>query len=135
MALEDPFIGSGWSFPPRFDRATAAVGMAGGRAEIEQALRVIFTTRLGERIMRPDFGAGLDEEMFEALGTARLARIEDMARTAVLFHEPRIDLDDLSVTADFGGRLTLTLAYRVRGTNSRFNMVHPLYEPEGGDAG
>ncbi|MCA8884268.1 MAG: GPW/gp25 family protein [Rhodobacteraceae bacterium] len=136
MALEDPFIGRGWAFPPSFDAARASAVMAEGIADIEQSLRIIFSTALGERLMRPDFGAALDGELFAAMNTTRLAWIEQMARDAILFHEPRIDAEDISVAFDApAGRLDLTVVYRVRGVNSRFNMVLPYYLPEAGNAG
>lgn len=136
MALEDPFIGRGWAFPPAFDAATGSAVLAEGVAEIEQSLRILFTTRLGERIMRPDFGCGMQDELFEAMGSARLAWIEQTVRSAILYHEPRIDADEITVTPDpLEGRLLIAIGYRVRGTNSRFNMVWPYELAGGGDGG
>lgn len=136
MALEDPFIGRGWAFPPAFDAASGSAVLAEGRAEIEQSLAILFSTRLGERIMRPDYGCGMDGEVFEAMGSARLAWIEEAVRMAILYHEPRIDADEVSVTADAPeGRLLIAVGYRVRGTNSRFNMVWPYYQSGGADGG
>lgn len=136
MAVEDPFIGQGWAFPPRFDAARGSVELASGIADIEQSLRIIFSTVLGERLMRPDFGASLDNELFAAMNTTRLAWIEQMARDAILFHEPRIDAEEITVEFDSpAGRLDLSITYRVRGVNSRFNMVLPYYLPEGSDDG
>ena len=51
MAIEDAFIGTGWSFPPAFDKATASVELRTGIADVEESLRIIFTTQLGERVM------------------------------------------------------------------------------------
>jgi len=102
--------------------------MAEARDEIEQSLRVIFSTALGERLMRPDFGAGLDGEVFAPMNATRLAFIEERVRDAILFHEHRIDADSVRVTADQpAGRLLIEIGYRVRGANSRFNMVFPYY--------
>lgn len=132
MAVEDPFLGQGWSFPPAFDAATGSVTRATGQEEIRQSLQILFSTRLGERIMRPDFGAALDREVFAAMNTTRLNWIEQMVRDAILFHEPRIDADEITVTFDAPeGRLLIAIGYRVRGVNSRFNMVLPYYLPEG----
>lgn len=134
MALEDPFIGRGWAFPPAFDRATAGAIMAEGVIDIEQSLQILFTTELGERIMRPDFGASLSAQAFEVMNTSRLSWIETLVKTAILLHEPRIDADAVTVLPDhLEGRLLMTIGYRVRGANSRFNFVYPLYVRGGAD--
>lgn len=133
MALEDPFIGRGWAFPPAFDRASAGAVMTEGVTDIEQSLIVLFTTRLGERIMRPDYGASLEEQAFEVMNASRLSWIEAQVRHAILLHEPRIDADEIGVDFDpLEGRLMINIGYRVRGANSRFNFVYPWYL-RGGD--
>jgi phage baseplate assembly protein W len=136
MALEDPFIGRGWAFPPAFDRATASVVMAEGAAEIEQSLAILFTTALGERIMRPDFGAAMANQVAEPMTTSRLTWLEEMVRTAILLNEPRIDADAVRVLhLPLEGRLEFHIGYRVGGANSRFNMVYPWYLTDGGPQG
>lgn len=128
MAIEDPFIGTGWSFPPSFDRNTAGVVMNSGIQDIEESLRIIFSTRLGERIMNPQFGCALDDHVFESMNASRLSYIENLIRTAIIYHEPRIDADQIAVEPDHqGGRLLIGIGYKVRGSNSRFNFVYPYY--------
>lgn len=128
MALEDPFIGRGWAFPPAFDRPSAGAVLAEGVTDIEQSLRILFTTRLGERIMRPDYGASLDDQAFEVMNTSRLSWIEALVKNAILLHEPRIDADQVTVEPDpTEGRLLVAISYKVRGANSRFNFVYPWY--------
>ena len=131
MAIEDRFIGRGWSFPPAFDKAAAGVTMSSGIQDIEESLRIIFTTILGERIMNPLFGCSLDDNVFEVMNTSRIAYIENQIRTAIIYHEPRIDADQVTVDFDqLEGRLTIGAGYRVRGSNSRFNFVYPYYVRE-----
>jgi uncharacterized protein len=128
MALEDPFIGRGWTFPPAFDQATASVVMATGTLDIEQSLAILFSTALGERIMRPDFGASMADQVMEPMTTSRLTWLEEMVKTAILLHEPRIDADAVrAVHLPLEGRVEFHIGYRVRGANSRFNMVYPWY--------
>jgi hypothetical protein len=131
MAIEDRFIGRGWSFPPAFDKAAAGVTMSTGIQDIEESLRIIFTTILGERIMNPLFGCSLDDSVFEVMNTSRIAYIENQIRTAIIYHEPRIDADQVTVDSDqLEGRLTIGVGYKVRGSNSRFNFVYPYYVRE-----
>lgn len=126
MAVEDPFIGQGWSFPPRF--AAGEVEVTGGRQSIIESLRVIVSTGLGERLMRPDFGCAMDGEVFGLMNTSRITWIENVVRQAILLHEPRIDARKVSVSSDGPeGKLMIEVDYEVRGTNSRFNVVFPYY--------
>lgn len=132
MALEDPFIGSGWSFPPAFDKNAASVSMSSGIRDIEESLRIIFSTALGERIMNPLFGCALDSSVFEVMNASRIAWLENLIRTAIIYHEARIDADQITVEPDpLAGRLLIAIGYKVRGSNSRFNFVYPYYLNEG----
>ena len=131
MALEDNFIGTGWSFPPAFDPASGGVEMRTGIADIEESLRIIFTTRLGERVMQPQFGAALDQHLFDPMNSSRLSYLEDQIKRAILYHEPRIDAENISVAPDEAeGLLMISIGYKVRGANSRFNFVYPYYLEE-----
>ena len=58
------FLGLGWAFPLGFD-ASGSVGLAALEQDVRQAIRIILGTTPGERVMRPDFGAGLDDFLFE----------------------------------------------------------------------
>ena len=128
MGIEDPFIGSGWRFPPAFDKPSASVLMSSGIRDIEESLRIIFTTTLGERIMRPGFGCSLEDQVFEVMNTSRIAWLENLVRNAIIHHESRIDADQVTVAPDHNqGVLLIGVAYRVRGANSRFNFVYPYY--------
>src|SRR5687767_1107362 len=100
MGIEDAFIGTGWSFPPAFDRAAAGVEMRRGIQDIEESLRILFTTRLGERIMNPFYGCSLDDTLFEPMNQSRISYLENLIRTAIVYHEPRIDADAVTVEAD-----------------------------------
>jgi phage baseplate assembly protein W len=132
MAIEDPFIGTGWGFPPAFDATAAGVEMSSGIGDIEESLRIIFTTALGERIMNPLFGCALDDSVFEAMNTSRISYLENLIRTAIIYHEPRIDADQVTIEPDQNaGILLIGVAYKVRGANSRFNFVYPYYLAEG----
>ncbi len=56
-----------------------------------------------------------------------------MIRTAILYHEPRIDVEkiDISQGDDLSGELLVAIDYKIRATNSRTNMVYPFYKQEG----
>ena len=59
----------------------------------------------------------------------------ELIETAILYHEPRIDVIkiDISETEPLEGKLIISIDYKVRATNSRRNMVFPFYKEEGSD--
>jgi phage baseplate assembly protein W len=122
------FLGNGWSFPPAFIKASAGVAMTSGVLDIERSLQIIFTTALGERIMQPTFGCSLEDALFEPMNSSRITYTENLIRTAILFHEPRIDADTIAIRPDQPeGVFWVEIGYVVRGSNSRFNFVFPFY--------
>ncbi len=128
MAVEDRFIGTGWGFPPTFENG--AVEMTQGIQNIRESLRIILTTTLGERLMRPDFGCRIKEEVFGPMNSTRLTMIETVIRRAVLLHEPRVEAKRVAVEArQPEGILEISLEYEIRGAKSRFSLVLP-YELE-----
>lgn len=131
------FLGRGWSFPPTFDRAVRGVRMLEHEADIVSSLELLLSTATGERVMVPQYGCNLDELMFESLDTRMRTLMADKVEAAILYHEPRIELERvwLAEEADslLGGRVMIEITYRVKTTNSRFNIVYPYYRDEGTD--
>jgi phage baseplate assembly protein W len=126
------FLGVGWAFPPRLE-PDGRVAEAVHEEDVRQAVAIILGTAPGERVMRPDFGAGLDRFVFEPIDTATLARVQTRVREALVTWEPRIDVQDVQVTtrADQPSTLLVELTYRVRATNTLENLVYPFYLEEG----
>lgn len=127
------FLGRGWGFPPEFNRASRSVGMLENEEDIESSLNILLSTRLGERIMLPDYGCNLDEMVFEAMNLTMRTYIKDLIEHAILYHETRIELEKLEIDTEreVEGLLLIIIDYRVRTTNSRFNFVYPYYKNEG----
>lgn len=130
---ETAFLGTGWSFPPTFSRATASVVMVSDDVDIRQSLWVLFSTALGERIMLPTYGSQLWQMVFQAVNTTFKTQLADFVREAVLYWEPRIDVERIEVTpaAQEPGLVFVTLDYVIRKTNARNNLVYPFYVQEG----
>lgn len=126
-------LGTGWGFPPQFTRHAKQPHMVSADDDIEQALKILFSTVPGERVMQPDFGCGLKTLVFENISESTITQIKEIVRLAILFHEPRIDLEaiDVVIEDEPGGIIEIELSYTVRGTNSRRNMVYPFYYLEG----
>jgi phage baseplate assembly protein W len=126
------FLGRGWAYPVGVGWDDE-VALADGRADIEQAIRIILATEPGERVMRPDFGAGLRRLLFEPINTATLSLAEHQVRHALVTWEPRIDVRDVTVTAAdaASGRLLISIGYTIRATNTFYNLVYPFALQEG----
>jgi len=57
----------------------------------------------------------------------------DLIKTAILYHEPRIDAKKIQIDPadELNGVLLINIDYIIRSTNSRRNMVYPFYKEEG----
>jgi uncharacterized protein len=135
MEIIESFLGTGWSFPPRFDKAAKSVRTVSDEQDIRESLEILLSTRPGERIMLPEYGCPTEELLFGAVDLTFVTSLRDTIRNAILLYEPRIDLIDVLVDTDSlaEGRISILLDYRIRATNSRMNMVYPFYRIEGND--
>ncbi len=133
--MHSEFIGRGWSFPPAFNRSTGKVEMLEQEADIVSSLEILLSTRPGERVMLPQYGCNLDELLFENLDTRMKTLMADKVESAILYHEPRIELETvrLDESREHEGVVLIEIIYRVKSTNSRFNFVYPYYRLEGTD--
>ena len=109
--------------------------MSSDEKDIAESLHVLLSTRPGERIMVPGYGCSLESLLFESINLTLTTQITELIRTAILYYEPRIDLENVTLNQDYvlDGRIDIILDYRIRTTNSRQNMVYPFYRLEGND--
>ena len=133
MDSEHAFLGRGWGFPTEFQRETRTVKMLQDEEDIESSLHILLSTRLGERIMVPDYGCNLDELLFKPMNLTLKTYVIDLIKKAILYHEPRIDVNKIAIDPinEIEGELLIGIDYTIRSTNSRRNMVFPFYKTEG----
>lgn len=133
MGIDKSFLGTGWSFPPEFNKAAKDVKTVSEEDDILESLYILLSTSPGERIMQPTYGCGLRSMMFENITESTITEIKDIIERAILFFEPRITLNSIEIdTGEMNkGLLKIVLKYTVRTTNSRSNMVYPFYFQEG----
>ena len=128
------WLGRGWAYPVAIDPSTGGIAAAEYEVDIRQSILIILGTAPGERVMRPDFGCGIHDLVFEAIDTALLTRIQSSVMSSLVKYEARIEV--LAITVDpllaADGLLTIQLEYRVRRTNQKDNLVYPFYFREGG---
>ncbi|MGZ8157296.1 MAG: GPW/gp25 family protein [Methylobacter sp.] len=123
------FLGKGWGFPPAFSQNGRDVLQVSEHQDIQQSLLILLNTAQGERIMREDFGCDLQRFMFEEISQSIINELSVLITDAVLYYEPRIELNNIIVdeSKETEGLLTIAIDYTVRTTNSRFNLVYPFY--------
>ncbi len=134
MEERKDFLGRGWAMPVNIDPFTGLVAIAEHEDDIRQSIRIILETAPGERVMRPNFGCGIHDMVFETVDSSALQRIRSEVEEALRRYEARIEV--LGVTTDedvnLVGELLVEIEYRVRRTNQIGNLVFPFYYREGG---
>ena len=121
-------IGSGLAFPLQVDRR-GGIALARDEVDVEQAIELILATAPGERPMRPEFGCGVHDFVFDSIDANTVGQMELAIRDALDRWEPRVVVEtvefDLSDVDE--GRLMIDIGYRVRVTNTIRNLVYPFY--------
>ena len=121
-------IGSGLAFPLQVDRR-GGIALARDETDIEQAIELILATAPGERPMRPEFGCGVHDFVFDTIDASTVGKMEQAIRDALDRWEPRVIVQTVEFDLDYvgEGRLVIDIGYRVRVTNTLRNLVYPFY--------
>ena len=132
MNTNKPYLGTGWSFPPDFDKTAKSLIMVSAEKDIEQSLEILLSTSLGERVMQPEYGCNLRDYQFESMDNSLIGFLKDLVERAILFYEPRIRLERVDITEAesfelLQGLLRITVHYQIEGTNTRYNYVYDFY--------
>ena len=129
------FLGIGWRYPVATDPLSGDIALSSYDRDIREAIRIILETAPGERVMRPRFGCGIHDLVFEEINATTLAAIEASVRDALVSYEPRIELLDVTVDPSdaLDGLLVISIDYRLRRTNQEDNLVYPFFFREGGE--
>lgn len=93
-------------------------------ASVRQAIRIILSTRPGEQLMRPEFGAGLEDFVHESNTLTTRRRIYDRITKALARWESRILLDRVDVSEVSGQptQVRVEILYRLRRTGAPQQM-------------
>lgn len=135
MSIDKSFLGTGWGFPPEFNRQGSARKVT-AEEDIHESLLILLSTNPGERVMQPTYGCGLKSQVFEEINETAVTVMVDLVRRAILFFEPRVIVESIRVDSDnrediLNGLIKIDIAYIVRATNNRHNIVYPFYFTEG----
>jgi uncharacterized protein len=132
MASDKSFLGTGWSFPPEFNRQAGNVKLVSREEDINQSLSILLSTSLGERVMQPKYGCDLIDFQFEPVNNSLLSYLRDLVENAILLYEPRVKLENVEIMPAesfdlIEGRLKISVDYMIIESNSRFNYVYDFY--------
>jgi len=144
MEINKDFLGRGWSFPPEFNKTTESeeantlmqtkneVAMTTDSDDINNSLIVLLSTRLGERVMFPEYGCDLQEMLFKPLTLTLITQMKGVIERAILYHEPRINILSIEIDTknELEGKVLIEIDYEIRNTNTRSNLVFPFYKGE-----
>lgn len=129
----DSFLGTGWAF----DVHGGGIGLDGDHhvalareeEKVRQSIWIILSTARGERIGRPDFGCGIHELVFATRSPTTMGDIARAVGDALGRWEPRIEVTrvDAQPHPDDAAGVLVEIEYRLRTSNSRFNLVYPFY--------
>jgi hypothetical protein len=124
--------GIGWEFPPKFDKIGSTPLMISGEGGVANSIYVILHTKLGERIMRTEFGSTLHELLFESLTANMKTFMSSSLKKALAINEPRIQVQEILLEQnDLAlGRVDIRISYTFIETNQLNNLVLPFYTPD-----
>ncbi len=127
-------LGKGWQFPITLDQADA-VAISRYEEKIKQSIHIILGTAKGERVMRPTFGCNIHDYIFAVINATTLNRIKSAVREALILWEPRIEVLRIQSSTRNANRgvIDVEINYKVRYTNTAFNLVYPVYLDSSGN--
>lgn len=127
-------LGTGWSFPPSFDRFTGRVRLSSGIENVRENLQILFSTDIGERILLTGYGTPLRRHLFGALTETMSNQLKVEIRSVILEWEPRIDVLDILVLdhPEEPGSCELIVEFQLRANGARGSMAYPFVLSEGG---
>lgn len=109
------------SFPLAGTGTDGSFTWAASSDSVRDVVWSILLTEPGERLMRPEFGAGLKRYIHQPNNETTRRLIADVALKALQRWEPRIDIIELNVTSSARelNRVSLNIFYRIRATGTQ----------------
>ena len=110
------FLGTGWKFPPTFDKENGNVEMVSDEQDIKESLHLLLSTRIGERVMLPEYGCNMNFLAFNTLDLTTVNFVRKLIKEAITKFEPRIDLNRVEINTDdsIDGVLRIEIDFTIR---------------------
>ena len=127
MAVETDYLGKGLKFPFQIN-ANGGVAMSEGEEHLAEGLRHLVSTRLGERVMRRDYGSKVHEIPFDPNDSDLFPLIKRFVLKAARTWERRLIIQDVTITVDYKKNLVrLHVPFIMVKNNREGNLVFPFY--------
>ena len=124
---QQDFVGSGFAFPMDIDDQ-GGIRMVGGTDNIDRSIRLIMGTAYGERPMRPDFGCGIHDLLFDSTSLELLGQVQAQVVASLRRWDTRADILDVSATyGDDPTVINIQVTYRIKGNYDPRNLLVPFY--------
>lgn len=120
------FLGKGLGFPFEVNK-NGTVMFSAYEKSVEEAIFIVLSTKVGERMMNPEFGCQIHELMFEENTPETRALAEHYVKKSLQKWENRIILREVKVSSVNLNQLVVEIAYQLKDTNSFYNYVYPFY--------
>lgn len=121
------YIGAGYAFPIRTN-VQGSIQLSDETPNLEESIKIILGTKLGERVYRPNFGCRLSELAFEPMNTQTMLLIRMHIEEALETWEPRIMLREVMTIPDpTSGRVDIEIIYTPKGSYDSRSLVYPFY--------
>ena len=130
---EKAFLGTGWAFPPTFNKDLLSVEMVSNEKDIKESLQIYLSTKIGERVMRSNYGCLVHDYLFEPFDENIISSIGHEIKRTIYEFEPRIHVHEVTTNkSDVNeGIINIGVFYEIIATNVRDNIVFPFYINEG----
>ena len=121
------YLGRGLVFPLKVN-LQGSVQLNSDIPNVEDCIRLILGTRLGERVYRPEFGSRLSELVFAPMNTQTLLLMRLYVQEALEMWEPRIIVDGIYTEPDpTKGRVDILIQYHPKDSYDSQSMIYPFY--------
>ena len=98
-----------------------------GQEKINESIKMILSTRVGERLFMPEFGSKLYTINFEQNTYISCDLAIVYAREALQQWEKRIEIDRIDVDTDFdNNQILMSIYYHIRNSNVQGSYVYPF---------
>ena len=120
------FLGKGVAFP--FECGSdGSIKFSAFEQSVEESIFIILSTKIGERMMNPEFGCQIHELLFEDNTPETCALAEQYIKSALRRWENRIILKKVEAKSVEINKIVIEIEYQIKDTNSFFNYVYPFY--------
>lgn len=109
----------GWPLLPVPDER-GELRYPGLEESVRASIRIILSTRPGEQLMRPEFGAGLESFLHEPNTLTTRRQVRDLVEESLERWEQRLRVDRIEVweVPEHPARIRVEIAYRLRRTGA-----------------